>query len=196
MANRTRAQLSTDSLGFFPDNTSQLITPADLRDWITNGIESFVTQKDTSEFRNAFYECRGSAITATSGTTNLALATGNFVHITGSGSISITSFGLLPAGSRFVLCFDIPVTIVYNATTLIIPGAANIVTAAGDCIMLISEGSGSWRLIGYFPGTGLPVGTVTSVTASAPLASSGGNAPNLSIPQANGSTDGFLDSAD
>ena len=196
MANRTRAQLSTDSLGFFPDNTSQLITPADLRDWITNGIESFVTQKDTSEFQNAFYECRGSAITATSGTTNLALAGGNFVHITGSGSISITSFGTLPAGSRFVLCFDIPVTIVYNATTLIIPGAANIVTAAGDCVMLISEGSGSWRLIGYFPGTGLPVGTVTAVTASAPLSATPGNAPNLSIPQANGTTDGFLDSAD
>ena len=181
MANRTRAQLSTDSLGFFPDNTSQLITPADLRDWITNGIESFVTQKDTSEFQNAFYECRGSAITATSGTTNLALAGGNFVHVTGSGSISITSFGTLPAGSRFVLCFDIPVTIVYNATTLIIPGAANIVTAAGDCVMLISEGSGSWRLIGYFPSSGLPVGTVTSVTASSPLASSGGNAPNITL---------------
>jgi hypothetical protein len=196
MANRTRAQLSTDSLGYFPDNTSQLITPADLRDWITNGIESFVTQKDTSEFQNAFYECRGSAITATSGTTNLALAGGNFVHITGSGPISITSFGTLPAGSRFVLCFDIPVTIVYNATTLIIPGAANIVTVAGDCIMLISEGSGAWRLIGYFPSTGLPVGTVTAVTASAPLSSTGGNAPDLSIPQANGTTDGFLNSAD
>jgi hypothetical protein len=196
MANRTRAQLSTDSLGFFPNNNSQLISPQDLRDWITNGIESFVTQKDTSEFQNAFYECRGSAITATSGTTNLALAGGNFVHITGSGSISITSFGTLPAGSRFVLCFDIPVTIVYNATTLIIPGAANIVTVAGDCIMLISEGSGAWRLIGYFPSTGLPVGTVTAVTASAPLSATLGNAPNLSIPKADGSTDGYLDNAD
>lgn len=183
MANRTRAQLSTDSLGFFPNNNSQLISPQDLRDWITNGIESFVTQKDTSEFQNAFYECRGSAITATSGTTNLALAGGNFVHITGTvpPAISINSFGILPAGSRFVLCFDIPVTIVYNATTLIIPGAANIVTAAGDCVMLISEGSGAWRLIGYFPSSGLPVGTVTAVTASSPLASSGGNAPNITL---------------
>jgi hypothetical protein len=196
MANRTRTQLSTDSLGLFPDNTSQLITPQDLRDWITNGIESFVTQKDTSEFENAFYECRGNPITATSGTTNLALANGNFVHITGTGSISINSFGTLPAGSRFVLCFDIPVTLVYNATSLIIPGAANVTTAAGDCIMLISEGSGNWRVISYFPGSGLPVGTVTAVTASAPLSATPGNAPNLSIPQATGSQDGYLDSAD
>jgi hypothetical protein len=196
MANRTRTQLSTDSLGLFPDNTSQLITPQDLRDWITNGIESFVTQKDKSTFENAFYENRGNAITATSGTTDLALASGNFVHITGTGSISINSFGTLPAGSRFVLCFDIPVTLVYNSTSLIIPGAANVTTAAGDCIMLISEGSGNWRVISYFPGGGLPVGTVTAVTASAPLASSGGNAPNLSMPQATGSQDGYLDSAD
>ena len=196
MANSTRTQLSTDSLSLFPDNNSQLITPQDLRDWLTSGIESFVTQKDKSTFENAFYECRSSAITATSGTTDLNLAGGNFVHITGAGSISINSFGTLPAGSRFVLCFDIAVTLVYNATTMILPGAANIVTAPGDSVMIISEGGGNWRLIGYFPSSGLPVGTVTAVTASSPLLSSGGNAPNITIPQANGSTDGYLDSAD
>ena len=196
MANRTRNQLSTDSLGYFPNNNSQLISPQDLRDWITNGIESFVTQKDTSRFENAFYECQSSPITATSGTTNLALATGNFVHITGSGSISITSFGTLPAGSRFVLCFDIAVTLVYNATTMILPGAANIVTAPGDSVMIISEGGGNWRLIGYFPSAGLPVGTVTAVTASAPLSATTGNAPDISISQAGASTDGYLSSTD
>jgi hypothetical protein len=62
--------------------------------------------------------------------------------------------------------------------------------------MLISEGSGNWRVISYFPGGGLPVGTVTAVTASAPLSATPGNAPNLSIPQATGSQDGYLDSAD
>lgn len=256
MANRTRSQLSTDSLTNFPDNTSQLITPQDLRDWLTNGIESFVTQKDKSTFENAFYESKSVDIVATSGTTNLALATGNYVHIVGTPpppAINITSFGSLPRGSRFILCFDVAVTLVYNATTLKIPGSANITTAAGDCIMLISEEVGEWNVIGYFPGGGLPVGTITGVTAgtglsgggtaavvtlnlanitpnpsgsftnaditvdaqgritsassgttggvtsvsgTSPIVSSGGTTPAISIPQANGTTDGYLDSAD
>lgn len=39
-------------------------------------------------------------------------------------------------------------------------------------------------------------GTVTSVTATAPLASSGGNTPDISITQASTSTDGYLSSTD
>ncbi len=178
MANVTRATLSTVSASNFPDNTSQLISPFDLRDWITDGIDSFVTQKDVSTFENAFYECRGSTLTAAA-TVNLSLATGNFVHV--SGTTTITSFGTVSAGARFIVCFDDSVVVTYNATTLIIPGAANITTTAGDCMMLISEGAGSWRVVGYFPGTGLPVGTVTAVTASSPLSSTGGNAPDISL---------------
>ena len=193
MANVTRAQLSTTSATNFPDNTSQLISPFDLRDWITDGIDSFVTQKDVSTFQNAFYECKGSTLAAAA-TVQLNLATGNFVHV--SGTTTITSFGTLPAGARFILYFEDAVVVTYNATTLIIPGAANITTTAGDCMMVISEGSGNWRVVGYFPGTGLPVGTVTAVTASAPLSSTGGNAPDISITQADSTTDGYLSSTD
>lgn len=196
MSNITRTSLDALSQANFPNNTTQQISPADLRDWIESAVDSFVTQKDTSTFENAFYECKSSNITAVSGTTNLALATGNFVHITGSGPITITSFGTLPAGSRFILNFEIAVTIQYNATQMILPGAANIVTAAGDSAMVVSEGAGNWRLIGYFPAAGLPVGTVTAVTASAPLSSTGGNAPDISITQAGATTDGYLSSAD
>jgi len=193
MANVTRATLGTVSATNFPDNTSQLISPFDLRDWITDGIDSFVTQKDVSTFENAFYECKGSTLTAAA-TVNLSLATGNFVHV--SGTTTITSFGTLPAGSRFIVCFDDAVIVTYNATTLIIPGAANITTTAGDCMMLISEGSGSWRVVGYFPGTGLPVGTVTSVTATTPLSSTGGNAPDISLDTVSPDPSGSFTSAD
>ena len=194
MPNITRSALDALSLTNFPNNTSQLISPADLRDWLDNGIDSFVTQKDVSRLENVIYENEGSALAAAA-TVNLALANGNFLHITGTGTIS--SFGTCPAGARFVLVFDGVCTLTYNATSLIIPGSANKTTAANDCCMIVSEGSGNWRVVGYFPiagGTG--GGTVTAVTATAPIASSGGTTPDISIPQANGSTDGFLDSVD
>ena len=42
----------------------------------------------------------------------------------------------------------------------------------------------------------IAVGTVTSVTGTAPITSTGGNTPAIGIPQANGSTNGFLASTD
>jgi hypothetical protein len=165
MANQTRSQLSTDSSTLFPDNTSQLISPQDLRDWLTNGIDSFVTQKDISTFENAFYEAKSSTIVAAA-TTNLALATGNFIHI--SGTTNITSFGTCPAGTRFVLCFDAAANIDASAS-IIIPGVSsgNTKTAvAGDCCMIVSEGSGVWRIVGYFPAAGAGAGTVISVSGT------------------------------
>jgi hypothetical protein len=42
----------------------------------------------------------------------------------------------------------------------------------------------------------VPTGAVTSVTGTAPVVSSGGTTPAISISQANGTTDGYLDSAD
>jgi hypothetical protein len=116
------------------------------------------------------------------------------VHV--SGTTTITSFGTVSAGARFILCFDNAVVVTYNATTLIIPGAANITTTAGDCMMLISEGTGSWRVVGYFPGTGLPVGTVTAVTASSPLSSTGGNAPDISLDVVSPDPSGSFTNAD
>ena len=195
MANRTRAQLSTDSSTNFPDNTSQLISPQDLRDWITNGIDSFVTQKDISSLENAIYENRGDAIVA-GATTDLSLANGNFVHITGT--TLITSFGTVQKGARFVLTFDDAANI-QASSSLIIPGVSsgNTKTAvANDCCMIISEGGGDWRIVGYFPAAGAGSGLVVDVTATAPLSSTGGTTPDISISQAGNLTDGFLISTD
>jgi hypothetical protein len=145
--NRNRAGLLTESSTLFPNNITQEISPQDLRDWIADGTTSFVTQKDKSTLENAIYEARSSAL-ASAATTDLSTASGNYVHITGT--TTITSFGTCSPGSRFVLVFDGVLTLTYNATSLIIPGAANKTTAAGDACMIISEGSGNWKIVGYF----------------------------------------------
>ena len=37
----------------------------------------------------------------------------------------------------------------HNATSLILPGGANISTAAADTAIMVSEGSGNWRCLAY-----------------------------------------------
>ncbi len=89
---------------------------------------------------------------ASGATTNLALATGVYVNITGT--TTITSFGTVLAGSERVLTFTGILTLTYNATSLILPGAANITTAAGDVGTFRSLGGGNWRCVSYLRANG------------------------------------------
>jgi len=84
---------------------------------------------------------------ASASTTNLAAATGNYIHITGA--TTINSFGTVNAGVPFWLVFDSALTLTYNATSMILPGAVNLVTVAGDSALFVSEGSGNWRLVSF-----------------------------------------------
>ena len=89
---------------------------------------------------------RGTAI-ASATTTDIGAATGRFVHITGT--TTITGLGTRAAGVERKLVFDGALTLTHNATSLILPGAANINTAAGDVAMMVSEGAGNWRCVSY-----------------------------------------------
>ena len=68
---------------------------------------------------------------------------GNFFHITGVATI--TSFSSVQAGTVIALEFDDACTTTYNATSLILAGLESQTWAAGDILVLISEGSGNWR---------------------------------------------------
>lgn len=92
---------------------------------------------------------------ASASTTNLANATGWYVHITGT--TAITALGTVAAGQVFVLEFDGALTLTHNGTSLILPGAANLTTAAGDVAVMVSEGSGNWRCASYTRASGQPV---------------------------------------
>ena len=100
---------------------------------------------------------------AAAATTNLALATGWYCDVTGSG-VSITNFGTVAAGQMFVLRFTGTPTLVYHPSNLILPGSASITVAAGDVAMMMSLGSGAWRCL-YSSAVGMS-GTYTPVSSA------------------------------
>lgn len=92
---------------------------------------------------------------ASAGTTDLGAVPGLMHDITGT--TTITSFGTVSAGIWKIIKFEGALTLTHNATSLILPGGANITTADGDVAIAISEGSGNWRVVSYVPATGRPV---------------------------------------
>lgn len=89
---------------------------------------------------------KGSDI-ASAATTDLGAIEGLFHDITGT--TTITSFGTVRAGILKVIKFEGALTLTHNATSLILPGGANITTANGDIAIVSSEGSGNWRCASY-----------------------------------------------
>ena len=100
---------------------------------------------------------------ASATTTDLSTATGNYVHITGS--VTITGFGTVVAGNLRHLVFDGAPLLTHNATSLILPGAVNIQAVAGDSMILRSEGSGNWKCVTYQPYTGTGTGAFVRATS-------------------------------
>lgn len=87
------------------------------------------------------------ATLASAATVNIGAASANTINI--SGSVTINSLGTVAAGARRTLVFQSNPVLTHNATSLILPGGANITTAAGDVAEFVSLGSGNWRCIGY-----------------------------------------------
>ena len=94
---------------------------------------------------------KGSDI-ASATTTDLGAVEGLMHDITGT--TTITGFGTVRAGIWKIIKFEGALTLTHNATSLILPGAANITTADGDIAIVISEGSGNWRCVAYVKATG------------------------------------------
>jgi hypothetical protein len=81
---------------------------------------------------------------ASAATCDIGAVNSMFVRITGT--TTITSFGTNYNGPRFIR-FANALTLTHNASTLILPGGANITTVAGDNYVAIPI-SGGWVLFG------------------------------------------------
>jgi hypothetical protein len=84
---------------------------------------------------------------ASATTTDLGAIEGNYVSITGT--TTITGLGTVAAGVTVTATFTGILTLTHNGTSLILPTAANITTAAGDSAIFVSLGSGNWRCVAY-----------------------------------------------
>lgn len=100
---------------------------------------------------------------ASAATVDLSTADGSYISITGT--TAITAFGTESAGIQYLLKFAGALTLTHNGTSLILPGGANITTAAGDLALMISEGSGNWRCAHYQKADGTAV-VSSSVSAA------------------------------
>lgn len=84
---------------------------------------------------------------ASAATTDVGAANSSLVRVTGT--TTITSFGTNYTGPRLIRFAGI-LTLTHNATTLILPGGANITTAAGDtCIAAPIGSSAGWQVLSY-----------------------------------------------
>lgn len=112
---------------------------------------------------------------ASSTTTDIGAATGEFVDVTGT--TTITGFGTVGAGITRVVRFTGALTLTYNASSMILPGSSSIRTSNGDIGVFRSLGSGNWICTSYMPISMLPNVQVASTTYGAYA----GGSVNLSL---------------
>jgi hypothetical protein len=102
-----------------------------------------------SNFSAAINEAKGTDIASVAGITDIGAATGNFVDVTGTNTI--TGLGTVQAGTSRTVRFTGSLILTYHATALILPDAVNITTKAGDIATFRSLGSGNWVCAAYQP---------------------------------------------
>jgi len=91
----------------------------------------------------------------TAATTSIGAAAGWYVQTNGGGTI--TSFGAGTLGQVRLVKFG-ALGITHNGTSLILPGAADILCATGDAGLFICEGGSNWRCLSFDRASGVPVG--------------------------------------
>jgi len=121
-----------------------------LRKWNVVAVSGMV-QKTGDTLTGALNDAAAATV-ASAATTDIGAAASN--NVTVSGSATITSLGTIAAGARRHVTFTGNAVLTQNAVSLILPGAANITTQAGDCAEFVSLGSGNWTCSSYTRASG------------------------------------------
>ena len=101
----------------------------------------------------------GNQLTTLASATTTDLGTVPSHNVSVTGTATVTSFGSSANTDypRYDLVFTGAATLTYNASSLILPTAANIPTAAGDSAVAQYLGSGNWRVRSYTRADGTPL---------------------------------------
>lgn len=95
---------------------------------------------------------------------------GNVVSL--SGTATANTLGTVQAGFIGIIHYGIAITLTHNATSRILPTGTNITTAAGDCEIVLSLGSGNYRTIAYMRASGAALVGAAASQATMEAASS------------------------
>ncbi len=106
---------------------------------------------------------------------------GNYFDVTGT--TAITSIATVGVGTVIKLHFDGSLTLTHHSTDLVLPGAANITTAAGDEAEFVEYAAGDWRCTNYQRANGAAIlGNVLALQNGGTIALSGTSIDLTGIP--------------
>lgn len=150
-----------------------------LKDWSTtaasnapSGSTSISTNLDDNlrQMQATVRQLASSSTLAAATTTDLGSVDAAIITLTG-GVATITGLGTVSAGIHKWVVMNAAHVLTHNATSLILPGGANITAAAGDTAFFVSSGSGNWRCLSYTKASGLqiaPASNFADGSAAAP----------------------------
>lgn len=115
--------------------------------------QASTTKKTTAYQLMEFVNDKGSN-TASAGT--LVLGDGSYFHITGTSTITDIDFTTPWDGRTALLVFDSSLILTHNATTLILPGGANIKTGPGDTCTIVVDSGDNVKVTEFDRASGVP----------------------------------------
>ena len=132
---------------------------------ITSSTTAITNSMITDERDTALLGCLASGQVSIASATTTDLGTTKSDNVLITGTTTITGFGSSASldAPLYAVTFAAALTLTYNATSLIIPGAANITTAAGDTMIAEYLGSGNWKVWSYFKLSGASSGNLINI---------------------------------
>jgi hypothetical protein len=156
------ADISTTAASNYPAGGDAIGTSLD--DYLRT-IQSIIKQQDS----------KGSDIA--SSTTITVPNAGSYFVVTGTTTIATIADNW--NGRQIALKFS-GILQLTHSSGLILPGSANITTAAGDCLLAVNESTGVWRIVAFQPAAGFAkAGANADITGLSAIAAGSAALPSI-----------------